>query len=107
MRNSNTMAIAPTATIAQISGITQSIEPTYKHLFAKSNMSGEFTSINRYLMDELKALGVWDQQMIDDLKYFDGCLPEIERIPQKVRNRFPTAFDIDYEWIIECASRRQ
>ncbi len=107
MRNSNTMAIAPTATIAQISGITQSIEPTYKHLFAKSNLSGEFTSINRYLLEELKALGIWDQQMIDDMKYFDGSLQEIDRIPQKIKNRFPTAFDIEYEWIIECASRRQ
>lgn len=107
IRNCNTMAIAPTATIAQITGVTQSIEPTYKHLFAKSNMSGEFTSINRFLMDELKALGIWDQEMIDDLKYFDGVLNEIDRIPQKVKNRFPTAFDIDYEWIIECASRRQ
>lgn len=107
MRNSNTMAIAPTATIAQITGVTQSIEPAYKHLFAKSNLSGEFISINRYLTQELKALGIWDQQMIDDLKYFDGSLNEIERIPQKVKKRFPTAFDIDYEWIIDCASRRQ
>ncbi|MFZ5801588.1 MAG: ribonucleoside-diphosphate reductase subunit alpha [Candidatus Omnitrophota bacterium] len=107
MRNCNTMAIAPTATIAQIVGITQSIEPLYKHLFAKSNLSGEFTAINPYLVAELKALGIWDTGMIDDLKYFDGCLAEIARIPQSVKNRFPTAFEIDYEWIIECASRRQ
>ncbi len=107
MRNSNTMAIAPTATIGQITGVTQSIEPTYKHLFTKSNLSGEFTSLNPYLVSELKALGIWDEQMIDDLKYFDGNLYEIERIPQNVKKRFLTAFDIDYEWIIECASRRQ
>ncbi len=107
MRNSNTMAIAPTATIGQITGVTQSIEPTYKHLFTKSNLSGEFTSLNAYLVNELKALGIWDDQMIDDLKYFDGNLNEIERVPQNVKKRFPTAFDIDYEWTIECASRRQ
>lgn len=107
LRNSNTMAIAPTATIANITGVTQSIEPTYKNLFVKSNLSGEFTVPNSYLVDELKAIDLWDQKMIEDLKYFDGNLQEIDRIPQSVKDRYPTAFDIGYEWIIECASRRQ
>lgn len=107
MRNCNTMAIAPTATIANISGITQSIEPTYKHVFVKSNLSGEFTVVNPFLVEELRALGLWDQQMIDDLKYFDGSLREITRIPQSLRDRYLTAFEISPEWIIECASRRQ
>ena len=107
MRNSNTLAIAPTATIANITGVTQSIEPTYKNLFVKSNLSGEFTVINPYLVNELKALGLWDSKMIDDLKYFDGNLQEIDRVPQAVKDRYLTAFDIGYEWIIECASRRQ
>ena len=107
MRNSNTMAIAPTATIANITDVTQSIEPTYKHLFVKSNLSGEFTVANPYLVAELKAMNLWDEQMVNDLKYFDGNLQEIERIPQSIKDRYPTSFDIDYEWIIECASRRQ
>jgi len=107
MRHSNTMAIAPTATIANIIGVTQSIEPTYKNLFVKSNLSGEFTAINPYLVQELKALGLWDRQMSDDLKYFDGSLQEIARIPQPVKDRYVTAFEIGYEWLIECASRRQ
>src|SRR6202163_3708574 len=80
MRNSNTMAIAPTATISNITGITQSIEPMYKHLFVKSNLSGEFTIVNTFLVDRLKKLGLWDAQMLDDLKYFDGTIAEIERI---------------------------
>jgi ribonucleoside-diphosphate reductase alpha chain len=107
MRNSNTMAIAPTATISNIQGVTQSIEPMYRHLFVKSNLSGEFTLPNFYLVKRLKELGIWDDQMIDDLKYFDGMLGEIERIPDEVKQVFPTAFEIDPEWIIECASRRQ
>ena len=107
MRNSNTMAIAPTATISNITGITQSIEPTYRHLFVKSNLSGEFTLPNFYLVDKLKELGLWDADMIDDLKYFDGIISEIERIPDEVKQVYPTAFEIDAEWIIECASRRQ
>lgn len=107
MRNSNTMAIAPTATISNITGVTQSIEPTYRHLFVKSNLSGEFTLPNFFLVDKLKELGIWDEQMIDDLKYFDGVLAEIERIPDDVKLTYPTAFEIDPEWIIECASRRQ
>jgi ribonucleoside-diphosphate reductase alpha chain len=107
MRNSNTMAIAPTATISNITGITQSIEPMYKHLFVKSNLSGEFTIPNLYLVDKLKKLGLWDQEMLDDLKYFDGSIAEIERIPADVKRVYLTAFEIDPEWIIECASRRQ
>ncbi|NGX59428.1 MAG: Ribonucleoside-diphosphate reductase 1 subunit alpha [Chlamydiae bacterium] len=107
MRNSNTMAIAPTATISNITGVTQSIEPTYRHLFVKSNLSGEFTLPNFFLIKKLKEMKLWDEQMIDDLKYFDGMIAEIERIPEEVKQTFPTAFEIDPEWIIECASRRQ
>jgi len=107
IRNSNTMAIAPTATISNISGVSQSIEPSYKHLYVKSNLSGEFTVVNPYLVNELKALDLWDQEMIDDLKYFDGSVAEIERVPQEIRNRYRCAFEIDAKWIIEAASRRQ
>jgi ribonucleoside-diphosphate reductase alpha chain len=107
MRNSNTMAIAPTATISNITGVTQSIEPTYKHLFVKSNLSGEFTVPNTYLVDTLKELDLWDEEMIDDLKYFDGSILEIDRIPEEVKQVFLTAFEIEPEWLIECASRRQ
>lgn len=107
MRNSNTMAIAPTATISNITGVAQSIEPAYKHLYAKSNLSGEFIVYNTFLVDRLKELGMWDDEMIDDLKYFDGSIMEIERIPQEVKQLFLTAFEIEPEWLIECASRRQ
>ena len=107
MRNSHCMAIAPTATISNIAGVTQSIEPMYKHLFVKSNLSGEFTIPNVYLVEKLKELGLWDEEMIDDLKYFDGSLTEIERVPEEVRRVYLTAFEIDPEWTIECASRRQ
>lgn len=107
MRNSNTMAIAPTATISNITGVTQSIEPSYKHLFVKSNLSGEFTVVNTHLVERLKKLGLWDAQMLDDLKYFDGSITEIERIPQDIKQLFLTSFEIDPEWMIESASRRQ
>lgn len=107
MRNSNTMAIAPTATIGNITGATPANEPIYKHLFVKSNLSGEFTIVNPYLVDKLKSLNLWDEEMIDDLKYFDGTIRDIERIPDEVRNLFLTAFEIEPEWIIECAARRQ
>ncbi len=107
MRNSNTMAIAPTATISNISGVSQSIEPMYKHLFAKSNLSGEFTTINVYLIDALKKLGLWDAEMLDDLKFYDGVLTEIERIPEDVKEVYRTSFEIEPRWLIECASRRQ
>lgn len=107
MRNCNTMAIAPTATISNITGITQSIEPMYKHLFVKSNLSGEFTILNPYLVKKLKEFNLWDAEMVDDLKYFDGSIMEIDRIPHPVKKLFPTAFEVDPDWIIECASRRQ
>ncbi|MBS0606076.1 MAG: ribonucleoside-diphosphate reductase subunit alpha [Parachlamydiales bacterium] len=107
MRNSNTMAIAPTATISNITGITQSIEPMYKHLFVKSNLSGEFTIPNTFLVQRLKALKLWDHEMLDDLKYFDGSITEIERIPDDVKQLFLTAFEIEPDWLIECGSRRQ
>lgn len=107
MRNSNTMAIAPTATISNITGATQSIEPMYKHLFAKSNLSGEFLVHNDYLVRDLKQHGLWDAEMVDDLKYFDGSLQEIERVPQDLKRLYECAFEIEPEWIIECASRRQ
>lgn len=107
MRNSNTMAIAPTATIANITGVIPSNEPIYKHLFVKSNLSGEFTVVNPYLVDKLKSLNLWDDEMIDDLKYFDGSIREVERVPQEVKNIFLNAFEIEPEWLIECAARRQ
>jgi len=107
MRNSNVMAIAPTATIANISGVTQSIEPTYRHLFVKSNLSGEFVASNPYLVADLKKIGIWDDEMIDDLKYFDGILAEIERIPDDLKELYPTAAEVDSKWLVECASRRQ
>ncbi len=107
MRHSNVMAIAPTATIANIAGITPSIEPNYKNLYAKSNLSGEFTFSNFYLVNKLKELNIWDDEMVDDLKYFDGSVLEIGRIPKELKKKFLTSFEIDPEWIIECGSRRQ
>lgn len=107
MRNSNVLAIAPTATISNIMGTTPCIEPTYKNLFVKSNLSGDFIVLNISLVLELKKLGLWDQQMIDDLKYFDGELADIERIPEEVRGRFATAFGVDYNYLIRAAARRQ
>ncbi len=107
MRNSNTMAIAPTATIGNITGVTPSNEPVYKHLFVKSNLSGEFTVVNPYLVEKLKELHLWDNEMIDDLKYFDGSIREIERIPAEIKNLFLNAFEIEPEWILECGARRQ
>lgn len=107
MRNSNTMAIAPTATISNITGVSQSIEPVYKHLYAKSNLSGEFTWVNTFLVQDLKALGLWNEEMVDDLKYYDGSVNEIDRIPDAIKRKYITAFDIDVKWLIECASRRQ
>lgn len=107
LRNSHTMAIAPTATIANITGVSPSIDPAYSHLFAKSNLSGEFTQLNPYLYRELKQLGLWDREMIDDLKYLDGSIQEIQRIPDEIKHRFPTAFEIEPKWLIRCAARRQ
>ncbi len=107
MRNSNTMAIAPTATISNICGVSQSIEPTYQNLFVKSNLSGEFTVVNPYLVAELKKYDLWDAVMINDLKYFDGSLQRIERVPEEIKLRYATAFELDVRWLIEAASRRQ
>jgi ribonucleoside-diphosphate reductase alpha chain len=107
MRNSNCMAIAPTATISNICGVTQSIEPTYQNLFIKSNLSGEFTVINPYLVRDLKALGLWDEVMINDLKYNDGSLRMIERVPAELKQLYATAFEIEPTWLIEAASKRQ
>lgn len=107
MRNSLVMAIAPTATIANIIGVTASIEPIYKNIFVKSNLSGEFTVVNEFLVADLKKLSLWDREMIDDLKYFDGSIQEMDRIPEDIKRKYATAFEIDYEWIIEAASRRQ
>jgi len=107
MRNSNTMAIAPTATISNITGVSQSIEPTFKNLFAKGNLSGDFTVINSYLVEDLKALGLWDKKMIDELKYMDGSILGIDRIPDEVREIYRTAFEVEPEWYVESASRRQ
>ncbi|MBI3851490.1 MAG: ribonucleoside-diphosphate reductase subunit alpha [Verrucomicrobia bacterium] len=107
LRNSNTMAIAPTATISNIVGVGQSIEPTYKHLFAKANLSGDFTTANTFLVADLKQRGLWDDEMLDDLKYYDGSIQEIERIPAELKGLYRTAFEIEPRWLIECASRRQ
>ncbi|MES9946776.1 MAG: ribonucleoside-diphosphate reductase subunit alpha [Candidatus Thiodiazotropha sp.] len=107
MRNSNTMAIAPTATISNICGVSQSIEPTYQNLFVKSNLSGEFTVVNPYMVHDLKKLGLWDEVMINDLKYYDGSLQPIDRIPDEIKAIYATAFEIDARWLVEAGSRRQ
>ena len=107
MRNSNTMAIAPTATISNICGVSQSIEPIYQNLFVKSNLSGEFTVVNPYLVDDLKAQGIWDDVMVNDLKYYDGSVQSIDRIPDELKQIYSTAFEIDSRWLVEAASRRQ
>jgi ribonucleoside-diphosphate reductase alpha chain len=107
MRNSNCVAIAPTATISNIIGVSACIEPTYQNIFVKSNLSGEFTVINDYLVADLKALGLWDEVMISDLKYFDGSLAKIERVPAELRSLYATAFEVEPSWLIEAASRRQ
>jgi ribonucleoside-diphosphate reductase alpha chain len=107
MRNSNTMAIAPTATISNICGVSQSIEPTYQNLFVKSNLSGEFTVVNPYMVHDLKKLDLWDEVMINDLKYYDGSLQPIDRIPTELKAIYSTAFEIDPRWLVEAGSRRQ
>lgn len=107
MRNSNTMAIAPTATISNIVGVSQSIEPTYQNLYVKSNLSGEFIVVNPYLVKDLKALNLWDSVMVNDLKYYDGSIQKITRIPDEIKRRYATAFEIDPNWLIEAGSRRQ
>jgi ribonucleoside-diphosphate reductase alpha chain len=107
MRNSNCLAIAPTATIANIVGVSASIEPTYQNLYVKSNLSGEFTVVNEYLVADLKRAGLWDEVMIADLKYFDGNLGRIDRIPPELRRLYATAFEIEPKWLVEAAARRQ
>jgi ribonucleoside-diphosphate reductase alpha chain len=107
MRNSNCLAIAPTATIANIVGVSPSIEPTYQNLYVKSNLSGEFTVVNQYLVNDLKREGLWDEVMASDLKYFDGSLSKIDRIPASLRSLYATSFEVDPTWLVEAASRRQ
>jgi ribonucleoside-diphosphate reductase alpha chain len=107
MRNSNCVAIAPTATISNIIGVSACIEPTYQNLFVKSNLSGEFTVVNDYLVRDLKKLNMWDEVMVADLKYFDGSLGKIDRVPQELRSLYATAFEVDTTWTIEAAARRQ
>ncbi|GJI96332.1 ribonucleoside-diphosphate reductase [Duganella caerulea] len=107
MRNSNCVAIAPTATISNIIGVSACIEPTFQNLYVKSNLSGEFTEINAYLVRDLKARDLWDEVMISDLKYFDGSLAKIDRIPQDLRDIYATAFEVSPTWLVEAASRRQ
>ncbi|WP_407941705.1 ribonucleoside-diphosphate reductase subunit alpha [Noviherbaspirillum galbum] len=107
MRNSNCVAIAPTATISNIIDVSACIEPTYQNLYVKSNLSGEFTEINEHLVRDLKARGLWDEVMVADLKYFDGSLAKIDRIPQDLRELYATAFEVEPKWLVEAASRRQ
>ncbi|GAB2893607.1 ribonucleoside-diphosphate reductase subunit alpha [Paralcaligenes sp. KSB-10] len=107
MRNSNCIAIAPTATIANIIGVSPCIEPNYRNLYVKSNLSGEFTVVNDYLVRDLKERNLWDEVMVADLKYFDGSLARIDRIPNELRELYATAFEVDPTWVVECAARRQ
>lgn len=107
MRHSNCLAIAPTATIANIVGVSASIEPTFQNMFVKSNLSGEFTIVNAHLVQELKDRGLWDEVMLMDLKYYDGMLGPIDRVPADLKQLYATAFEIEPTWLIECAARRQ
>ncbi len=107
MRNSNVMAIAPTATIANIAGVAQSIEPTYQNLYVKSNLSGEFTVVNPYMVEDLKQLGLWDKVMANDLKYYDGSLSAIDRAPLELKQLYATAFEVQPRWLVDAAARRQ
>jgi ribonucleoside-diphosphate reductase alpha chain len=107
MRNSNVLAIAPTATIANITGVSQSIEPTYQNLYVKSNLSGEFTVVNPFLVRDLKALDLWDSVMVNDLKYYEGSVQKIDRIPNEIKNIYATAFEVEPKWLVDAASRRQ
>jgi ribonucleoside-diphosphate reductase alpha chain len=107
MRNSNCLAIAPTATISNIMGCTPCIEPSYKHIHTKSNLSGEFIRTNDHLVKELMTLGLWDEEMLSDLKYFDGSIQDIERIPAEVKRLYKTAFEIEATWLLQCAAVRQ
>ena len=107
MRNSNVMAIAPTATISNICGVSQSIEPVFRNLYVKSNMSGDFTVVNAHLVRDLKARGLWDEVMVSDLKYFDGSLGAIDRVPDDLKTLYATAFEMDAHWLVDAAARRQ
>ena len=107
MRNSNCVAIAPTATISNIVGVSASIEPEYQNLYVKSNLSGEFTIVNEQLVNDLKVRGLWDEVMVSDLKYYDGSLQKIERVPAELKALYATAFDVDPSWLVEAAARRQ
>jgi ribonucleoside-diphosphate reductase alpha chain len=107
MRNSNCVAIAPTATISNIVGVSASIEPNFGNLSVKSNLSGEFTVINEYLVRDLKALGLWDDVMVMDLKHFDGSLRRIDRVPEDIKALYATAFEVETVWLVEAAARRQ
>ncbi|RDB42299.1 ribonucleoside-diphosphate reductase subunit alpha [Halomonas sp. DQ26W] len=107
MRNSNVMAIAPTATISNICGVTQSIEPTYQNLYVKSNLSGEFTVVNAFMVNDLKERGLWDEVMINDLKYYDGSVQPIDRVPEDLKAKYASAFEVEPKWLVEAASRRQ
>jgi ribonucleoside-diphosphate reductase alpha chain len=107
MRNSNCVAIAPTATISNIIGVSASIEPEYQNIYVKSNLSGEFTVVNEQLVRDLKQLDLWDDVMVSDLKYFDGSLAKIDRVPATLRNLYATAFEVETQWIVEAGSRRQ
>jgi ribonucleoside-diphosphate reductase alpha chain len=107
MRNSNCVAIAPTATISNIIGVDASIEPCFGNLSVKSNLSGEFTVINSYLVHDLKRLGLWDDVMVMDLKHFDGSLAPIDRVPNEIKQLYATAFEIETSWLVEAAARRQ
>jgi len=107
MRNSNCVAIAPTATISNIIGVDASIEPCFGNLSVKSNLSGEFTVINDYLVRDLKRLGLWDDVMVMDLKHFDGSLRSIDRVPDEIKRLYATAFEVEAEWLVEAAARRQ
>ena len=107
MRNSNCIAIAPTATISNIIGVAASIEPEYQNIYVKSNLSGEFTVVNEQLVRDLKEIGQWDEVMVADLKYFDGSLAKIDRVPAEMRELYATAFEVETKWIVEAGARRQ
>ena len=107
MRNSNCVAIAPTATISNIIGVSASIEPNYQNLFVKSNLSGEFTVVNEYLVRDLKKSDLWDTVMVNDLKHFDGSIGKVDRVPQELRSLYATAFEVEPKWLVEAGARRQ
>jgi ribonucleoside-diphosphate reductase alpha chain len=107
MRNSNCVAIAPTATISNIIGVDASIEPCFGNISVKSNLSGEFTVVNEYLVRDLKRLGLWDSVMVSDLKHFDGSLRRIDRVPEELKQLYATAFEVETVWLVEAAARRQ